>query len=304
MTITSERNGLWADALDPIVRFRFDLAFNRRASLIPMLFNVQTSVRAYEQVSGVGAIGLDAWNTYEQSGTVGRADFDQGFKTTYVHQEKVIEIPIERKTIDDADFVSAFRLVERIGDSASLLRETDAASIFNNAFDDTFAGGDAVGLCSTAHPNGPQKSATQSNEGTYALTRDNIATVRQAMMAFTDDNGNKMGITPNLLLVPPALEDAAIEYTQSALKPDTGNNNVNPQAGRFMVQPWHYLTDSNAWFMIDSMLMKQALDWFNRQPVSVTPKVEDKTVVANWIGYMRYKAGFSDWRWIYGNNPS
>lgn len=297
---------MWADALDPIVRFRFDLAFNRRVSLIPNLFNVQGSVRAYEQVSGVGAVGIDGWNSYEQSGRVGEADFDQGYKSTYTHKEYPLEIQIARKLIDDANFAQVFRLVERVGDSAALKRETDAASIFNNAFTDSapYAGADSVGLCSTAHPNGPQKSATQSNEGTYSLTKDNVATVREAMMAFTDDNGNKMGVTPNLMLVPPALEDEALIIARSLNQPGGANNDINPQAGRFQVQPWHYLTDGNAWFMLDSALMMQSLDWFNRVPLSVTPKVEDKTIRATWIAYMRYSLGFSDWRWVYGNNPS
>ena len=208
MTLTGERNGLWADALDPIVRFRFDLAFNRRQSMIPMLFNVQSSSRNYEQVSGVGAIGIEAWEAYEQSGRVGRADFDQGYKTTYTHKEYPLEVTIKRKLIDDSNFTEVFRLVERAGDSAAQLREVHAASVFNNAFDDNFPGADAVGLCSTAHPDSPQKSAsTQSNEGTYALTKANVATVREAMMAFKDDVGNPMGVMPNLLVVPPALED-------------------------------------------------------------------------------------------------
>lgn len=297
----------WADALDPIVRFRFDLAFNRRASLIPALFNVQGSVRAYEQVSGVGAVGIDAWNTWEMAGQVGEADFDQGHKTTYTHKEYAMEIRVLRKLIDDANFPQVFRLVERVGDSASLKREIDAASIFNNAFTDTapYAGGDSVGLCSTAHPFSPQKTgSTQSNEGTYSLTRDNVAIVREAMMAFTDDNGNKMGVTPNLLLVPPQLEDEALVIANSLQKPGSADNDLNPQVGRFQVQPWHYLTDSNAWFMIDRALMGQSLDWWNRVPLTIAPKVEDKTMSASWIAYMRYSAGWSGWQWIYGNNPS
>lgn len=306
MTITGERNGLWADALDPIVRFRFDLAFNRRASLIQTLFNVQGSVRAYEQVSGAGAVSVDAWNTYKNAGKVGSADFDQGYKATYEHEEYPLEIPIARKLIDDANYAQVFRIVERVGDSARQKQEIDGAAVFNNAFNDTFAGPDGVGLCSLVHPNSPQKTgATQANEGTYALTRDNIATVREAMMAFTDDNGQPMGITPNMLLVPPGLEDEARVYTKSLAKPGTGDNDLNPRAGEdWMVQKWHYLTDSNAWFMIDSVQMKMSLDWFNRIPLGVTPKVEDKTIVATWIAYMRYAQGWSDWRWIFGNNPS
>jgi hypothetical protein len=307
MPITGERSGMWADALDPIVRFRFDLAFNRRASLIPTLFNVQGSVRAYEQVSGVGAVGIGAWNAWEQTGHVGEADFDQGYKATYTHREYPMDIRIMRKLIDDANFAQVFRLIERVGDSAALKRETDAASIFNNAFTDTapYAGPDSVGLCSDAHPNSPQKTgATQDNEGTYALTVDNVATVREAMMAFTDDNGNKMGVTPNLLLVPPQLEDEALVIARTPGIVGSANNDVNPQAGRFQVQPWHYLTDSNAWFMIDTMLMKQSLDWFNRVPLTINPIVEDKTMSAGWRAYMRYSLGWSDWRWVYGNNPS
>jgi hypothetical protein len=306
MPIYGERNGIWADALDPIVRFRFDLAFNRRVSLIPSLFNVQGSVRAYEQVSGVGAVGIEAWDAWEQTGHVGEADFDQGYKATYTHKEYPMDIRIQRKLIDDANFPQVFRLIERVGDSAALKREVDAASIFNNAFTDTapYAGPDSVGLCSSAHPNSPQKtSATQENEGTYSLSVDNIATVREAMMAFTDDNGNKMGVTPNALLVPPALEDEARVYLNSVNKAGTANNDLNPRAGeQWQIYVWHYLTDSTYWFMLDTALMMQSLDWFNRVPITINPIVEDKTMSAGWRAYMRYSLGWSDWRWVYGNN--
>jgi hypothetical protein len=46
------------------------------------------------------------------------------------------------------------------------------------------------------------------------------------------------------------------------------------------------------------------LYWFNRDPLSILPKVEDKTVAATWVAYMRYSYGWSDFRWVYGNNPS
>lgn len=295
----------WADALDPIVRKWFESGFARRQSLIPTLFNVQTSSRAYEEVSGIGAVGIDAWEQYEQSGKPGQAAFDQGYKTTYTHREFPLELTFQRKLLDDSNFREVVDGSRRLGDSAALKREVDAASVFNNAFTDTFAGADGVGLVSTAHPLSPVKTgSTQTNEFTLALTKDNVRTVREAMMAFTDDNGNKVAVTPNMLLVPPALEDDALPIAGSPLDPDSANNAVNPQAGRWMVQPWHYLTDSNAWFMIDTNLMQMSLDWFNRSPLVIRPKVEDKTLAATWIAYMRYSYGWSDWRWIAGSNPS
>ena len=90
----------------------------------------------------------------------------------------------------------------------------------------------------------------------------------------------------------------------SELDPNSGNNTVNPQAGRFQIATWHYLTDSDKWYVIDTNLMNQSLFWFYREPLTVVPKVEDETWRATWIAYMRYSFGWADWRWIIGSNPS
>jgi hypothetical protein len=307
MPLLGERNGLWADALDPIVRFRFDLAFNRRPSLIDRLFNVQTSTRNYEQVSGVGAVGIEAWDAYRTSGIVGQADFDQGYKATYTHIEYPLEIQIKRALMDDTNMNQVLRIAERAGDSAAVKREIDAASVFNNAMSASFVGPDAVALCSDSHPWSPQKTgAVQDNKYALALSAANLSTIRTAMMLFVDDAGNPMGVTPDTILVPPALADTAYEATRSTNDPANANNTINAQneAGRWNVIVWHYLTDTNRFFVIDSNLMRQSLDWFNRAPLTVVPKVEDKTLLATWIAYMRYSFGWSDYRWVVGSEPS
>lgn len=295
----------WADAVDPIVRKWLEQGYQRRPSLIETLFNVQTSSREYEEASSIGAVGIDAWSMYESSGKVGGADFDQGYKKTYTHREYPLELSIKRKFLDDNNFKAITDASLRMGDSAALKREVDAASVFNNAFSGSYLGADGVALCSDSHPLSPKKAGTvQDNNFALALTKDNVATIREAMMAYTDDNTNKVAVTPTVLLVPPTLEDEALEITKSLLDPNTANNTINPQAGRFSVITWHYLTDTNAWFMIDPVLGKMSLDWFDRTPLSIKPKVEDKTIQATWIAYMRYSFGWSDWRWIAGSNPS
>lgn len=301
----SMRSAHWTYAIDPGIRGAWEVAFSRRESMRAQLFSVRTSDRASEELFGVGALGIDAWDNYENAGAVSVADFDQNYKKTFTHSEKVLKIHVERKLYDDNLFSQIFSMGERVGDSMGLKRETDAASVFNNGFNDTFAGADAVGLCSTAHPYGPHKSGTtQSNEGTYSLTKANVATVREAMMAFTDDTGSKVGVTPNALLVPPGLEDEALVIAGSVLDPTSGNNAINPQSGRFQVLTWHYLTDSNAWFMLDTNLMKQCLIWYDRIAPYIKYQGLKDEVVAEWIAYMRYSYGWTDWKWIYGNNPS
>lgn len=293
----------WANALDVSIKHQFELGFNRRPPVGPALYNMQGSTLAAEKVSGVGATGVDAWNTYANSGVVGHADFDQGYKTTYTHIEYPLEMGVKRATFEDSQFNEIFKLAKRVGASAQVKREIDAASTFVNGFDDNFAGADAVGLMSTAHPYSPDKTgSTQSNEGTLVLNKANLSTTRQLHMAMVDDTGELMGIQPDILLVPPELEDKALELTVSGKDPESANNTFNTQSNRWMVVVWHYLTDATAWFTIDSSLMDDSLDWFNRVPLSIVPKVEDKTIEAHWIGYMRYSYGWSDYRWIYGQN--
>jgi hypothetical protein len=293
----------WSEALDPVIRGTFELAFNRRASVIPMLFNIQQSMDSDEEMLGVGAIGIDAWENYEQSGAVSEVHYDKGYKTTLTHKEYPVTIGVERKLLDDNKLPQILQIPRRLGDSAFVRRETHGASVFNNAFDSNFAGADSVELCDAAHPHSPDKTgSTQSNISTNALTLTNVASARETMMAFTDDNNEIMGVTPDTLLVPPELEDEALVITRSLQNPDNANNAINPQAGRFRVVPWHYLTDANNWFLIDSGLMRESLWWFDRMPLTIRPKVEDKTIKAHWIAYMRYSYGWSDWRWVYGHS--
>lgn len=302
MTIISAN---WAEALDPLIADWFRQGESRRASLLSDLFDVQGSMNSDEQLGNIGAAGIDQWEVYKNEGRVPSIDFNKGYIATFTHEEFVVELPIKRSLIEDSKYAVVTDAAFQLGDSAALKREIDGASVFNNAFTDTFAGPDAVGLCSTAHPQSASDSgSTQSNEGTTSLDSDGVKSVRQSMMAYTDDQGNKMGVVPDLLLVPPALEDTALTITQSMQATGTANNDINVNNGRFRVLTWHYLTDSNAWFMIDSNLMRRSLKWFNRVPLNILFTGYQKEVEGIWNARMRYSYGWRDWRWVYGNNPS
>jgi phage major head subunit gpT-like protein len=292
----------WAEALEPGIREWFALGYSRRPSLISTLFNVLPSAKDSEYFHSFGAISPDAWLNFEKSGQVSAVSYDAGYKTTFMHKEFLVELPIRRTLLEDNLYSNIIEPVQQLGDSAALRREIDAASVFNNASSTSYLGGDGVPLVDGSHPNGPSKSSTQDNEGSYSLTADNVETVRQAMMAYTDDVGEMLGVMPNLLLVPPELENQAKIITQTEYSVGNANNDVNPQMGRFQYLVWHYLTDSDGWFMIDTNLMRRSLIWFDRVPLSINLKAGDTTVFATYIARMRYSYGWRDWRWIYGNN--
>lgn len=295
--------------LTPALSEAFYIGFSdngRRASLIPELYGKRTSNRKDEQHFGVGVLGSEGWGF---QGRVHYDDSNAGFLSTFTHAEFARGFTVERKLVDDNLTDIAFDRAERLGDSAFRKREKSASSVFANAFTSTtnldgFAtlGPDAVVLCSASHPRSADDATTQSNAGTAALTKDNVSTTRILMQRFTDDRGDLTSCMPDALLVPPELEDKALEITGSVLDPTSANNAVNPQNGRFRSIIWHYLTDANNWFMIDSGRMRQALLWYERIPLEFKQEEDFDTLQARFRAYMRYSYGWRDWAWIFGQN--
>jgi hypothetical protein len=307
----------WSELVDPRMREAFFLGFSggdRRASMLPSIYSMRSSQLSNEKVLGIGGIPSTGWN-FEDSGRVQYTEPVKGWEETFTHHEFARGIMVERKLIDDNRISEALDAAGNLGDSAFRMREKAGANVFINAFstatsetlDDygtDVTGPDGVALCSTAHPMSPSDSSTLSNKGTLPLTDDNLSTTRQLHMALPDMNGELLNVMPDELLVPPELEDTALTIVRSQQDPDSANNAINPQAGRFRVIVWHYLTDSNAWFMIDSGLRRQHLRWYERIPLEFDREKDFDTLVAKWRAYMRFSLGWTDWRWVYGQNPS
>lgn len=302
----------WAKLLDPALSEAFYIAFSqggRRESVVPSLFDVRKSQRADEQHLGVGVLGSDGWN-FKDSGRVQYDQRNKGFQSTFTHVELAKGFTVERKLIDDNLTQIAFDDAAALGDSAFRLREKSAASVFNNAFtaggtnDDGFStnGPDGVALCSASHPRSSDDSTTWNNVGTSALSKSAVSTTRVTMMAYTDDRGDKLDVMPDTLLIPPDLEDTALEITKSILDPTSANNAINPQSGRFQAQVWHYLTSPTKWFMMESARRQQSLLWYNRIPLEFGMEEDFDTFQAKWRAYMRYSYGWRDASFIFGQN--
>lgn len=308
----------WSQLVEPRLRQAFFIGFgqeDRRLSMLPMLYNMQSSQTADEKLFPIGGVGTKGWN-FEDSGRIQYDEAVKGYEETLTHHEFAKGITIERKLLDDNRIPRAVAAVEALGDSAFRFREKAGANVFTNAFSsatsetlDDFGtdatGADGVALCSDAHPRHPgDSSTTDANEGTESLSEASVSTVRRKMGDFVDMNGDLMNVAPDELLVPPELEDTALKVVRSAQEPETGNNAINPQAGRFQVKVWHYLTDANAWFMMDSGRRRQSLLWYDRVPIEFANTSDFDTLIGKFRAYQRFSLGWSDWRWIYGANPS
>jgi hypothetical protein len=308
MPLTS---GNFADLLKPGLKRIFDIGVSRPRPIMELLFGVESSTRFEEQYQGMGTQGL----VPVFDGTVPYYDFDAGYRTDIRNYEFAMGTQVERRLVDDDQYGQIRRRATTLVDSFNTTVESDAANVFINGFTDSGTnrmgastnGADGVALLSAAHPHSPANTNnTQSNEGTLALTIDNLDTTRQAMRNFTDDKDQLLGVNPDMLLIPPELERTATQIVaeRAVYEPGSAQYDVNMFAGRFRPVVWDRLTDSNAWFLIDSTAMKQHLIWQWRIRPEFSQSEDFDGLTAKFRGYMRYGIGWTDWRWIYGQNPS
>lgn len=289
----------WAQTYAPVVYEWFRTGMDAVPSLIPVLYDIRNSNAANERALGVGGVPIDQWDVYESDGRTAHVDIDRGYATTFTHEEKTIRFLLKQKDIEDDNMGMVQDALFELGLSAAIKRETDAASVFNNAFSDSFLGADGEPLCETNHPVGPDNaSSTYSNTGTSALSYASVKAARLAMRQWTDSQGNPLPRNGKLLLLPIELEDVAIEITNTDKKPGGADNDANAIAG-FQYVTWDYLTDAESWFLLDPMYTKRYLRWYNRVPLE--SKIVDQALTHVIYEFrMRYSYGWVDPRFVYG----
>lgn len=264
------------------------------------LFNVAQSTDAAEYHQGDQGFGT----VPEYKGKIDYEDSSPLWKQTYSHIEYAKGLAIERKLYDDDKWNIINRKGRSFGMAFSRKVAMDMASVFNNAFDSDYAGADGVALCSANHDYSPVDTTEQVNYQALSLTHSNVADVRAAMMQFVDPKGNAFPVVPDTLLVGPSLMEEAQVITGSVNKSGTADNDTNTnRVLRPLVSP--YLTDTNAWFLVDSRLSSMYLNWYWRiMPEFVADPSSQFDLNWRYRGYMRYSFGWDDYRWVYGCNPS
>jgi len=283
--------------LEPILRKVFFDQFNQIRQLRSQLYTEVGSVKSKETDYSMGLLGTIP----EFHGTLEYDTFEGLWPKEYTHIEYAKGIAIARKDIDDDQYnvlvkkLASWRLpwparwrLTRLG--------------LQQRFQYVLCGPDAVALSSASHPYSPSNAGVQSNTATAALSHDAVVAGRLAMRKWYDDRGNKISVLPDMLVIPPDLEETAYIITNAEEVPGTANNNKSIfQRWNPTVLVWDYLTSTTAWFLIDSTLMRQNLMWFTRIPTEFDAEQDFDTMSYRWKLYTRYSYGFNDWRWLYAS---
>ncbi len=287
----------WGELLTPGLRTVYDLHIKSLPDYVGQIFNVQSTDMETEENLGVGSLGLmQPW-----TGTVSYEDFNKGFKASYKQAKYSNGIQIERELVQFDRYNEIKKRTKRLATSAHYTRQFYGASVLNNAFSASYTGPDAVALCSASHPYSPSDATVQSNRGTSALSISSVDATYVAMTSWTDDKGNKVAVNPNTLIVPPGLRKTALEIVGSDKNPETGDNAVNVYKGEFKVITLPFLTDSNNWFMADSVLIKEFLNWYDSRKPDFDYLEDFDTEVAKYkvVGLWAY--GWDYWQALYGH---
>lgn len=285
--------------LDPVLTDIFIDHYAQVPDIIGLIFGVRTSSKGKETDLRLG--GFSDPVDFEQHGQVVYDTPDRGYEVEYDHTEWVRGFQITRAMLDDMQYDGIYDSAGAMGTAFARKRQKDAMSVFNNGFTaGTTAGYDSVALFSDSHPRSRTDSTTVDNNlASTPLNADNLETAITTLEAIGDDLGEEINIKPDILLVPRGLRRTALELTESELTPENANNAINVHTGMATVMS-PYLTNASNWFVIDSMMAKKYLKWYNRVLPEFTAEDNFDTLQRKYRGYMRYSYGWSDFRFAIG----
>ncbi len=193
-------------------------------------------------------------------------------------------------------------MVRELRRSSDNRLEVGAWAPFNNATNTAFAGFTASeSLISTAHVG--LDGVSRANRPTVD-TQFTFAAVQAAMVHYhnlTNERNLPRLMAPSLALITPSFYHDAREILGSTSRPYTAENELNalvPDELAWMV--CHYLTDSDAWFIIARQGVHDVNFFVRDRPLfDMFDDPRTKNAVAT--VYQRQIAGFGSWRGIYGS---
>lgn len=149
--------------------------------------------------------------------------------------------------------------------SASTVSGYDGVPQFSTAH--PLLGGDVVASAAGGLGGITGIPATQSNLAvSTALSADNYAAARAAMQAFRGADGQPLGVIPDLLVVPPALEQIGKLILEATFISNINSNSTAPQeniwkgSARLMVIP-ELADKSTNWWLFDTKKVVKPLVW-------------------------------------------
>lgn len=288
------------EALWPGIQAWFGMNYKELPQGWETLFDKRDSQKAYEKVVESTMFGYAPVKT--EGGGIQYDEARQGYVAQFTHVVYALGYITTMEEIADGQYKELSRGRSKgLARSLKSTRETIHANVFNRAFNSSYNGGDATTLCSTAHPT---RGGNQANRPavdadlTEASLEDMVILVQNA----TNSRGLKADLTPDRLVISINDQFNAARIMKSQGRPGTANNDINAIKSMGYLPkgifPWRYLTDTDAWFVQTDC--DDSLIHFERNEITLDQDNDFDTKNARASSYMRFSAGWGDWRGVYG----
>lgn len=180
-----------------------------------------------------------------------------------------LTVGVARRDIRD-DLVGVYNtLFDDMGRQTTLWPDQQLRDALQNG--KVNVGFDGLPFFSTSHTLNP--AGVQSNNFvSTALTSSNFSTVRAAMGSYTGEDGEPLGVSPSVLIVPPQLEDTANSIVTAEFGA-SGATNVQKSQARVVVVP-QLANLPTEWYLADDSNAIKGLIWQLREAPIFTPKTQ------------------------------
>lgn len=292
--------GSFGKALWPGVNKWYGDAYNEFPVEWTDIYEQHKSRKAFEEDISTSMFGLAVQKGEGQSVSYDGAQ--QGFLDRYTHAVYALGFYITKEMVEDDLYdVIGKKRAQALAFSIRQTKEVLAANVVNRAFTAGYTFGDGKTLCATDHPN--VAGGTYSNKMTTDADISEAA-LEQAcidIQGYTDDRGKRIAVRPQRLIVPYTLDFEANRILRTEYEVGTNNNTVNVVRSRFPggAKINHYLTDTDAWFIITDV--KDGMKYFERRGDSFDQDDDFDTDNAKFKAQFRASWGCSDKRSIYGS---
>ena len=267
-----------------------------------VLFDVEGSDRAFEEE--VLWTGLAGAVVKAEGAGVSYDDGQESWVARYNHETIALAFAITEEAMEDNLYESSSkRLSKSLARAFAHTKQTKAANIYNNAFDSSYAGGDAVQLVSTAHPLINNNTSSNRPSTFVDLSETALENAAIDIANFTNDRGIPEAYQIKSLHIPVQLLFVAERLLMTPGRVNTANNDINAlkNLGTFAsgYHVNHRFTDTDAWFIRTDC--PNGLKMFERVSLSTKMEGDFETGNMRYKGRERYSFGWSNWRSLYGS---
>jgi hypothetical protein len=279
----------------------FGLEYKKYEDEHAEIYETENSERSFEEevkLSGFGAAPVK-----NEGSAISYDNAQEAFTARYNHETIAMGFAITEEAMEDNLYDSlSSRYTKALARAMAYTKQVKAAYPLNKGFD-VYKSGDDVFLFSTSHPlvSGGVNSNRPSTGADLNETSLEAAVIQIA--DWTDERGLLVAAQPRKLIVPPDLMFVAQRILATELRPGTADNDTNAIRTLGVVPEGfavnHYLTDTNAWFLMTDV--PNGMKHFVRAPLETSMDGDFDTGNVRYKARERYSFGVSDPLGIYGS---